>query len=202
MKSPGAVRIRWLYKPIIHGLALIPFGVLLVGLLSGSLGANPVETITHVTGEWGLRLLLVTLMVTPLARLTRSGWLASFRRLLGLYCFFYVLLHFMVYLILDLSFDFGFLWEDVRDRPYLTVGFLGFVILLLLAVTSPLAIRRRMGRFWNSLHRLVFVAGGLAVVHFLWSTKADDVEPMVYGAVLAVLIAYRLMRRRASPNIS
>jgi len=195
MKSPGVTRIRWVYKPLVHGLLILPFVLMVVGLLGGSLGANPVEAMTHITGEWGLRLLLVTLMVTPLARLTRSGWMAGFRRMIGLYCFFYVLVHFTVYLILDLSFDFGFLWEDVRDRPYITVGFLGFVILLLLALTSPLAVRRRMGRFWDALHRFVFVAGGLGVVHFLWVTKADDVEPMVYGAILVALIGYRVVRK-------
>ena len=193
MRSPGIKKIRRIYKPIIHILALIPFILLVKGFVSQQLGANPVETITHTTGEWSLRILLITLAVTPLARITDSGWLIHFRRLIGLYCFFYVALHFFTYLLFDLSLDFAYLWEDILDRPYITVGFSAFIILLALAITSPLKIRANMGRSWARLHRLVYVAGILSVIHFLWITRVDDNEPLVYGAILFVLLGYRVV---------
>jgi len=192
MRSPGIGRIKWICKPVAHVLALLPFCVLVIGFISDSLGTNPVEALTHETGEWGLRILLITLAVTPLAKLTHSGWMIHFRRLIGLYCFFYVLVHFLVYLIFDLSLDFGFLLEDILDRPYITVGFFGFLILLLLALTSPISIRRKMGRLWDRLHKFVYLAGVLGVIHFLWITKADDTEPMIYGTVFLLLMLFRV----------
>ena len=195
MRSPGARNIRFILKPAVHFAALLPLGLLVAGFFTGGLGANPVETLTHETGQWGLRILLLGLAITPLARLTSSGWLIQFRRLVGLWCFAYVALHFLIYLLFDLQFDFAFLVEDILDRPYITVGFAAFVILLALAVTSPLALRQRMGRAWQALHRWVYAAGVLAVVHFLWITRVDDREPLIYGAILALLLGYRLWHR-------
>ncbi|NKB76236.1 MAG: sulfoxide reductase heme-binding subunit YedZ [Gammaproteobacteria bacterium] len=195
MKSPGIKKIRWVLKPMVHGLSLIPFVMMVFGLINHTLGPNPAETLSHVSGEWGLRFLLITLTVTPLVRLTKSGWITGFRRLLGLYCFFYVFVHFLIYLILDLSLDFGFLAEDIFDRPYITVGFLGLVILAMLAITSPISIRQKMGRDWDSLHQFIYLAGILGIVHFLWITKADDTEPMMYGFVFLLLIGWRLVRK-------
>jgi sulfoxide reductase heme-binding subunit YedZ len=200
MKSPGIRFIQRVYKPFIHFLALIPLGLLVSGFIFHSLGVNPVETMTRETGQWGLRLLLITLSVTPLAKLTRSGWLVQFRRLLGLYCFFYILIHFSIYLLLDLSLDLGFLVEDIIDRPYITVGFSGFVLLLLLALTSPISVRRRMGIYWTRFHRLVYAVGVLGIVHFLWITKADDTEPMIYGVIFALLMSYRLLKKKHKPD--
>lgn len=196
MRSPGIKKIRWVYKPALHLLLLIPVGRLLYRFISDDLGANPVEVMTRETGEWGLIILLLSLTVTPLARLTKSGWLINFRRLIGVYCFFYVLLHFLVYLLFDLSLDIGFLVEDIIDRPYITVGFAAFVILLLLAITSPLVVRRKMAEHWSQLHKFVYAAGGLGVLHFFWITKADDTEPYLYGLVFAGLMLYRLLRSR------
>ena len=122
MRSPGIQKIRWVIKPLLHALLLYPAGSLILGFFNHTLGVNPIETITHVTGEWGLRVLLISLMITPLARFTHSGWLIQIRRLVGLYAFFYALLHFMTYLVFDLSFDFSYLVEDIWDRPYITVG--------------------------------------------------------------------------------
>ena len=195
MRSPGIRKIRWVYKPIVHALLLAPFAYLLIGFFTHSLGVNPVESITHTSGQWTLRILLLTLAITPLARLTRSGWLIQFRRLVGLYCFFYVLLHFLTYLLFDLSFDFGFLLEDIIERPYITVGFGGFLILLALASTSTLAIRQRMGRAWTRLHKAVYAAGILGVIHFLWITRVDDTEPFIYGSILTVLLGYRVVKK-------
>ena len=200
MKSPGPRQIRWRYKPVIHMFCLFPFAWMALGAFQGWLGVNPVEEMTHQTGLWALRLLLVTLVVTPLARMTRSGWIAGFRRMLGLYSFFYGFVHFSVYLLFDLSLDFGDLWEEVLDRPYITVGFAGFVILLFLAVTSPVSIRQKMGRYWNHLHRFVFVAGALTVVHYLWITKADDTQPFIYGGLLITLILVRIGLKRTKKH--
>ena len=194
MKSPGVTFVRWYVKPLLHGLLLIPFMLLVYGFVQNRLGVNPVETLTHETGEWGLRILLLTLAVTPLIRLSQSPWLAHLRRMIGLYCFFYVLLHFLIYLLFDLSLDFGFLIEDIIERPYITVGFGSFVILFLLAITSPIAVRRRMAKNWIYLHRLIYIAGILAVVHFLWITRVDDTEPLIYAIILGILMAARLVR--------
>jgi sulfoxide reductase heme-binding subunit YedZ len=130
-----------------------------------------------------------------LAKLTGSPWLVHFRRMLGLYCFFYAVQHFLIYLVFDLSLDFSFLVDDIIMRPYITVGFSCFVILSSLAVTSPIGIRRRMKSAWQKLHRLVYLAGALVIVHFLWVTRVDDTEPLVYGAILAVLLGFRWMTR-------
>ena len=159
MRSPGLRIIRRVLKPAVHLLALLPFGLLLWGFYNNTLGVNPVESMTFTTGDWGFRLLLITLSVTPLAKITASPWLVHFRRMLGLYCFFYALMHFSIYLVFDLSLDFAFLVEDIVERPYITVGFSCFVVLSSLAVTSPMGIRRKMKDKWQKLHRLVYLAG-------------------------------------------
>jgi sulfoxide reductase heme-binding subunit YedZ len=178
---------------IVVGLGVLPGVGLVVGAVLGRLGANPVETVTHVTGEWTLRLLLATLAVTPLRRLFRWSWLAPYRRTLGLLAFGYACLHFATYLSLDLALDFGALAEDIAERPYITVGFSGFLLLSLLAATSTRRAMRRLGRRWVWLHRLVYVAAACGVIHFLWLVKADLREPLLYGAVLAVLLVSRLV---------
>ncbi|MEN8159039.1 MAG: protein-methionine-sulfoxide reductase heme-binding subunit MsrQ [Myxococcota bacterium] len=176
------------------GLALLPLAGLGVGAARGSLGANPVETITHVTGEWGLRLLLATLAVSPLRRATGWAFLAPWRRSLGLLAFGYATLHFATFLALDLGFDLSALGEEVVERPYVTLGFSALVLLTPLAVTSTRGWQRRLGRRWIELHRLVYFAAGLAVLHFVWLVKSDLAEPLAYGAVLAGLLALRLRR--------
>ncbi len=195
MKSPGNQKIRQLIKPALHISLFFPAVYLVYGFFAGTIGINPIETITHVTGQWGLRILLLSLAITPLARITRSGWLIQLRRLVGLYCFFYAVLHFSIYLVFDLSLDFGFLVEDILERPYITVGFLTFVILTLLAITSPIRIRQRMAHTmitWNRLHQMVYAAGILSIVHFLWITRVDDTEPLIYALILALLLGYRI----------
>ncbi len=176
------------------GLALLPLAGLALGAARGSLGANPVETITHVTGEWALRLLLLTLVVTPLRRMTGWAFLAPWRRSLGLLAFGYATLHFATFLALDLGFDLSFLGEEVLERPYVTLGFSALVLLTPLALTSTRGWQRRLGRRWVTLHRLVYVAAGLAVLHFVWLVKADLAEPLAYAAVLVVLLAARWWR--------
>ena len=182
--------------------ALLPVAQLCLGVLRGTLGANPIETITHVTGDWTLRLLLATLAITPLRRL--FGWrrLAPYRRTLGLLAFTYVSLHLLTYAALDLFFDWEAVLEDIVERPYITAGFTGFVCLLPLALTSTRGWIRRLGRRWVQLHRLIYAASLAGVVHFLWLVKADLREPLVYAAVLALLLGVRVWLAWISPRLA
>ena len=185
-------RFSFIGKPLIFLASLLPLAWLCWLAWQDRLGANPVETLSHRTGDWSLRFLLLTLAVTPLRRL--SGWngLQKFRRMLGLFAFFYVCLHFGVYLIFDQFFDWAGIVEDVAKRPYITVGFAGWLLLIPLAVTSTNGMIKRLGRNWQRLHRLVYVIGALGVLHYLWLVKADLTEPLLYGGILGVLLGYRL----------
>ncbi len=197
---------RRIAKPAVFLLCLIPLAWLLAGvlpLLAGwpvwepaELGANPVEKIQDTLGIWGLRLLLVTLTVTPLREL--GGWprLLAFRRMLGLFAFFYIALHFLFYLFVDQTLDWRQLLADIAKRPYITVGFTALVLLVPLAATSTRRAMRRLGRRWQKLHRLVYVATVLGCVHFWWGVKADIREPLVYAAATALLLGWRLYRYR------
>jgi sulfoxide reductase heme-binding subunit YedZ len=176
-------------------LALVPALSLAVRALAGRLGANPIETVTHVTGEWTLRLLLATLAVTPARRWLGWSALAPYRRTLGLLAFSYACLHFSTWLALDHFFDWPAIVDDVVERPYVTAGFAAFLCLVPLAITSTRGWVRRLGRRWLALHRLAYAAGALGVVHFLWLVKADLLEPLLYAAVLLGLLALRLRRR-------
>jgi sulfoxide reductase heme-binding subunit YedZ len=171
---------------------MIPLAWLATGAATDRLGADPVETILHESGQWALRMLLVGLAVTPARRLLGLAWLAPHRRTFGLLAYAYASLHFATYLVLDLGLDLGELAGDVLERPYITVGFTTWALLTPLALTSTRRAMRRLGRHWQSLHRLVYAAAIGAVVHFLWSVKADPTEPLVYGAITAVLLLVRL----------
>jgi sulfoxide reductase heme-binding subunit YedZ len=179
-------------KPALFVVCLVPAAMLLWDAFMGGLGANPIEEITHRTGDWTLRLLLVTLAITPLRRLTGFIPLVRLRRMLGLFAFFYASLHFLTWLVLDQFFDWQSIVADVIKRPYITVGFTAFVLLIPLAATSTNAMMRRLGRNWTRLHRLVYVIGILGVIHFWWLVKADILEPAIYAVILAVLLASRL----------
>src|ERR1019366_9323481 len=159
------------------------------------LGANPVEYITHKTGDWTLRFVLITLAITPLRKLLKQPQLVRFRRLFGLFAFFYVCLHFLTWFWLDKSLDPREMWKDVLKRPFITVGFLGFVSMIPLALTSTAGwIRRLGGRNWQRLHKLVYLTGVAGVVHYYWLVKSDVRLPVMYGAILAVLLAFRLKK--------
>jgi sulfoxide reductase heme-binding subunit YedZ len=163
--------------------------------LTGGLGANPIEYITLATGSATLVLLLVTLAITPLRVLTRQNWLIRLRRLAGLFAFFYATMHFITYIWLDQFFDFPAIVRDIERRPFITAGFAAFVLMVPLAATSTAgAIRRMGGRRWQLLHRLVYISGVAAIVHFWWKVKADIREPAVYAIVLALLLGFRLIR--------
>lgn len=191
MKGKTGVR---LLKTAVWVLALLPAGGLVRGVLTGELGADPVETLLHRTGTSGLILLLATLAVTPARRLTGWNPVIRIRRLLGLFSFFYALCHVGVYLVLDQGLAFGYVLEDVAERPYVTAGAAAFVILLALAATSTRGWIRRLGRRWRTLHRWVYGAGGLAVLHFIWGAKADLREPLTYALVFGALMLFRLPR--------
>ncbi|MEM6638653.1 MAG: protein-methionine-sulfoxide reductase heme-binding subunit MsrQ [Pseudomonadota bacterium] len=170
------------------------------GIAGGSLGANPVEALLHRAGWWGLMLLLVTLAVTPVRELTGMAALIQIRRLVGLYAFFYVVLHVLVYTILDQRMALGPILEDIVERPYITVGLAAFVLLIPLAVTSTNASRRRLKARWNQLHKLVYPIGVLGVWHYWWQVKQDITVPLILAAILCALLGYRyanwLKRRR------
>ena len=194
MAGPGgqaSAAVRY-GKPLVFLLCLLPLALLVWRIAAGRLGANPVEAVLHFTGAWGLRLLLVTLAITPLRRLTGRGWLLRFRRMLGLFAFFYVVLHVTVYLVLDRGLAWDEIVTDLSKRPYIMVGFAAFVLLMPLAVTSTRGWVRRLGRRWQLLHRSVYLIAVLGVLHFLWLVKADLREPLIYAAVLAVLLAARV----------
>ncbi len=181
-------------------LALVPLTRLVIRALTGGLGANPIEEITHRTGWWTLAFLMLTLAVTPVRQITGLGWLIKLRRMLGLFAFFYASLHFAIYLGLDQFFAFDYILEDIAERPYITVGFTTLLILIPLAVTSTKRMVRRIGgKRWSRLHKLVYLAAALGVLHFLWLVKADIREPAIFAVILVTLLGYRLtaeLRRR------
>ena len=173
-------------------LCLLPLMRLIVLGVNGGLGANPIEFITRSTGTWTLVGLLVTLSVTPLRQLSGRAGLIRYRRMLGLFTFFYACLHFVTYLWLDQFFDPAAIARDIVKRPFITVGFTAFVLLIPLAASSNHAMMRRLGRRWQLLHRLIYLIAVLGVIHYLWLVKKDLTEPLIYGGILALLLAVRL----------
>jgi len=173
-------------------LCLLPLMRLIALGLGGGLGANPIEFITRSTGTWTLVGLLVTLSVTPLRRLSGRADLLRYRRMLGLFTFFYACLHFLTYIWLDQFFDPAAIARDIVKRPFITVGFTAFTLLIPLAATSNRAMMRRLGRRWQLLHRLIYLIAVLGVIHFLWLVKKDLTEPLIYGGILVLLLAVRL----------
>jgi len=186
------MRLR-LTKIAIFLAALIPLARLAWKALHDGLGANPIEVITHSTGDWTLIFVLTTLSITPLRRITRQYWLISLRRMVGLFAFFYGTLHFLTYIWLDKFFDVHEMLKDIAKRRFITVGFSAFVLMIPLALTSTSwSIRRLGGKNWQRLHRLIYLTGILAVVHYTWLVKADRRKPIEYGIVLGILLAYRV----------
>lgn len=181
-----------LIKALIFALSLIPLGRLVWLGYTGGLGANPIEFVTRSTGTWTLVFLCITLAVTPLRRLTGWNDVVRFRRMIGLFAFFYAVLHFTTYIWLDQFFDWESIVRDIWKRPFITVGFLAFVLMIPLAATSTNAMMRRMGRAWRRLHRLVYVIAVVGVIHYWWLVKQDITEPMIYGAVVVLLLGFRI----------
>jgi sulfoxide reductase heme-binding subunit YedZ len=191
--------VRRYAKPLLFLLCSLPLSWLVArafGIAGMGLGANPVDELQDHLGQWGLRLLLVTLCVTPLAVTLRAPWIMGLRRTLGLFAFTYLALHFANWLVLDRWFDGSAILADIAKRPYVTVGFAALLMLLPLAVTSTDGWMRRLGRRWHRLHRLVYPAAILGCLHYWWQVKADWREPLLYASVLAVLLGWRLQRAR------
>lgn len=185
---------RWC-KALVFLLCLLPLLYLLYGIFSDSLGANPIEVFTRSSGEWALRLLLITLLMTPLRKLTGISQWIQLRRMLGLFAFFYVIVHFMSYLWLDQFFDWPEILADIIKRPFITAGMVAFLLLVPLALTSTNRMMRRLGRNWKRLHRLAWVAPAVAILHFYWLVKADLLQPILYTAIFLILMLFRLPRR-------
>jgi len=179
-------------KVLIFFAGLIPLARLAWKAFHQGLGANPVEVITHSTGDWTLILILTTLSITPLRKLTKQYWLIGVRRMIGLFAFFYVCLHFTTYIWLDKFFDWHEMIKDIVKRPFITVGFTAFVLLIPLAITSTRGWIRRLGKNWQRLHRLIYVAAIAGVIHYIWLVKADLRKPLQYAFVLGVLLLYRI----------
>jgi sulfoxide reductase heme-binding subunit YedZ len=181
---------RWV-RPAAWVAGLIPLILLVVGVFTGSLGADPIEYVTLRTGFATLLMLMCTLAVSPVRKLTGWNWLAPVRRTLGLCAFLYVCLHFATYLV-DQGFALPYIVEDVAERPYVTAGFTAFLLLIPLALTSTRGWIRRLGKRWQKLHRLVYLAAGLGVLHFIWLVKSDLLQPLIFAGVFAVLMAFRV----------
>ncbi len=187
-------RMRWLIKPAVFTACLLPAAWYAYAAVTDGLGANPIEALNRGLGDWALRFLLIALAVTPVRQI--SGWngLARLRRMLGLFAFFYVTMHVSSYVILDHFFAWKTIWEDILKRTYITVGMLGVLLLLPLAVTSTQGWIRRLGKLWQTLHRAAYIAGIAGVVHFYMMVKADVREPLIYGGILAMLLGWRAVR--------
>jgi methionine sulfoxide reductase heme-binding subunit len=189
--------VRRYAKALLFLLCSLPLAWLAArafGLAGAGLGANPVDELQDQLGQWSLRLLLATLCVTPLAVVLRKSWIMGLRRMLGLFSFTYIVLHFANWLVLDRWFEGGAIVADIAKRPYITVGFAALLMLVPLAVTSTNGWMRRLGRRWQRLHRLVYPAAILGCLHYWWQVKADWREPLLYATILAVLLAWRLRR--------
>lgn len=180
-------------KVAVFFVCLIPMGMLIWRGFHNGLGANPVEFIQLTTGDWTLRFLVFTLCITPFRKLLNLPDLIRFRRMLGLFAFSYLCIHFLTYLVLDQSLDPAAIWKDVAKRPFITVGFLGFLLLLPLAITSTAGwIRRLGGKRWQALHRAIYFAAVCGVIHYYWKVKSDVRMPLFYGALVAILLLWRL----------
>jgi sulfoxide reductase heme-binding subunit YedZ len=188
-------------KVVVFLICLIPAGLLIRGAFTGGLGSNPTQFLEHATGDWTLRFLAITLLITPLRKITGQPQLIRFRKMLGLFAFFYVFCHFCIYLGLDQVLDFHGVWADVLKRRYITVGFTGFVLLIPLAITSTAGWVRRLGfKRWQMLHRAVYLTAVAGVIHFYWLVKSDVHLPIEYAGVISALLAWRVYSYYSDPK--
>jgi len=188
-------------KVVLFLVCLIPAGLLIRGVFTGGLGSNPTQFLEHATGDWTLRFLALTLLITPLRKIIGQPQLIRLRKMLGLFAFFYVFCHFCIYLGLDQVLDFHGVWADVMKRRYITVGFTGFVLMIPLAVTSTAGWVRRMGyNRWQMLHRAIYVSAVAGVIHYYWLVKSDIHLPLEYAGVISILLAWRVYARYAGPK--
>ena len=184
-----------LVKPSIFFMALIPFIWLLLKVFQNDLGPDPAQALSIETGEWTLRFLLLTLAITPFRQIFRVAEIARLRRMIGLFAFFYASIHFLSWMAFILGFRWLAIAEELVERPYITVGFLAYVILFLLGVTSTNSMVRRLGKNWKRLHKFIYAASILAIVHLLWILRTDVTEAVIYGVLLVILLGYRIIRK-------
>jgi len=194
-KKNSEFSLLLIFKPLLFILLLMPMLYYAWGIWQDTLGANPLETIIRGLGDWGLRILLMTLLVSPLRRLLNWPKLLKARRMLGLFSYFYVTLHLLSYLWFDQFFDWQEIWFDITERPFITVGMLSVVLLTPLAVTSTKGMIRRMGKNWKRLHMLIYPIAILSILHFWWMVKLDKTEAAIYGFILSILLAERVYRK-------
>ena len=191
MNISAALRHKFA-KPLFFTICLLPFIWIIAGIVLGNLGANPVETITHQTGDWALRLLILTLVLTPLKNISGINQFIRFRRMAGLFVYFYAFLHFSIWFLADHGLDVISMYEDIIKRPYITLGFIAFSLLTPLALTSNRWSIGRLGKNWKVLHKLVYPILVLVVIHYLWLVKADYLEPVIYAVIALIVLAARL----------
>ncbi len=188
-------------KPAVFALCLLPAALLVYDVFAGNISADPIEDLTRVTGIWAVRLLLVTLAITPLRLLTGINPLVQLRRMIGVFAFFYVVLHFLTWLVIDNFFDFQRIIEDIIERWYILVGSVAFLALIPLAITSTNRMVKMLGgKRWRNLHKLVYLIAILGILHFYLQVKADITEPVIYGAILAVLLGFRIHKWRQTQS--
>jgi len=194
-----------LIKPSVFILALVPFAILLLRIYRNDLGPDPAQELSIETGEWTLRFLLITLAMTPLRQITNQAVFVRHRRMLGLFALFYASVHFLSWMAFLLAFRFFAIMEELIERPYITLGFSAYLILIALGATSPKAVARKLGKNWKRLHRLVYIAAVLGVVHLLWILRSDISEALFYGSILAFLLGYRFVhyfRKKSKTSVS
>ena len=198
-----AKSVRKFFKLPVFLTCLLPFLFIITDAYeyTGSLGANPIENIQDRLGNWGLRFLLISLAITPIRKITGQVWIILFRRMLGLFAFFYVLLHFLTWLILEQSMVLPAIIEDIITRPFITIGFLALLILFIMAATSTTNIKKKLKKRWHTIHRLVYGSSALAVWHYWWQVKKDITEPLIYAVILSVLLLYRLWYKYKSQKL-
>ena len=188
-------------KPLLFIICLLPTGWLVWAFMHNGLGANPFEVLTRDTGEWTLRFILLTLLMTPLRSIFNWSWPLRIRRMLGLYSFFYATIHLLTYLWFDQFFDWNEIAIDITKRPFITAGITAWIMLLPLAVTSTRYMMKKLGKQWKMLHRMVYIISILGVLHFFWLVKADLIEPTIYAVILVFLLGYRRAKQyRAKPS--
>ena len=195
IKPVSPATLRWL-KSLLFFLALIPIANLVYGVMTASIAGDPVETMTEVTGQWALRFLLLTLSITPLRKLLKITDLIKFRRMLGLFAFFYAVCHLNVYIVFDQFFDWPEIWRDTVEKKFVFAGMLAVILMIPLAITSTNGwIKRLGGKRWQRLHQLVYIISIAAVVHFIWLVKADLTQPLIYALILVFLLGFRVFHK-------
>ena len=189
-------KIRFFWKPLVFFICLIPTILILTDALeiTGHLSANPIEDIQDRLGNWGLRFIVLVLTISPLKIITGKNWIILFRRMIGLFAFYYVFMHFLTWAILEQNLNVSAVIEDIIERKFITLGLISLTLLFIMAVTSPNSIRRKMGVKWHQIHKSIYVVSVLGIWHYWWQVKLDAREPLIYAIIISILLLYRLLK--------